>query len=226
MLAKAVANKCGSRFFNISASVLTSKYLGDGEKLVRALFACAREVQPSIIFIDEVDSLLRARGDDEHEATRRLKTELLVALDGVASEPNERVLVLGATNMPQQLDEAALRRFSKRLYVPLPDREARNALLCNLLTKVKSGLSVRDVETVVQRTQGYSGSDLTALAKDAAMGPIRQLGADIAHVDEAQIRPVALTDFIESLKSVRPSVSQASLKQYSDWNAQHGDTVR
>nr|CAD7197869.1 unnamed protein product [Timema douglasi] len=109
LLARAVATECSATFFSISAASLTSKFVGEGEKLVRALFAVARELQPSIIFIDEVDSLLSERREGEHEASRRLKTEFLVEFDGLPSSPEERVLVMAATNRPQELDEAALR---------------------------------------------------------------------------------------------------------------------
>nr|CAD7397390.1 unnamed protein product [Timema cristinae] len=113
LLARAVATECSATFFSISAASLTSKFVGEGEKLVRALFAVARELQPSIIFIDEVDSLLSERREGEHEASRRLKTEFLVEFDGLPSSPEERVLVMAATNRPQELDEAALRRQKK-----------------------------------------------------------------------------------------------------------------
>lgn len=109
LLARAAASECNATFFNISAASLTSKYVGEGEKLVRALFAVARELQPSIIFVDEVDSLLSERKENEHEASRRLKTEFLVEFDGLPANPEERVLVMAATNRPQELDEAALR---------------------------------------------------------------------------------------------------------------------
>lgn len=161
-------------FFSISAASLTSKYVGDGEKMVRALFAIARELQPSIIFIDEVDSLLSERSNNEHEASRRLKTEFLVEFDGLPSNPeNERVVIMAATNRPQELDEAALRRFTKRVYVTLPDAQTRAELLKKLLQKQNCSLSSAEMTRLAALTEGYSASDLTALAKDAALGPIR-----------------------------------------------------
>lgn len=174
LLARAVATECSATFFNISAASLTSKYVGDGEKLVRALFSVARALQPSIIFIDEIDSLLSERNAGEHEASRRLKTEFLVEFDGLPGNPeNDRIVVLGATNRPQELDEAALRRFSKRVYVALPDQITREYLIKKLLEKQGSPLSNDIIKRLAICTEGYSGSDLTALAKDAALEPIR-----------------------------------------------------
>ena len=134
MLAKAVSNSCGMTFYNITASTLTSKYHGEGEKLVRALFASARENSPSIIFMDEVDSLLSKRSAQEHEASTRLKTEFLVQFDGVLSSSSERILLISATNRPEELDEAVLRRYTKKLYIKLPDKPARIHLIQNLLS--------------------------------------------------------------------------------------------
>ncbi|CAM9378777.1 unnamed protein product, partial [Hapterophycus canaliculatus] len=180
MLAKAVATESGYTFFNISASSLTSKYVGDGEKMVKALFTVARERQPAVVFIDEIDSVLSARGEGEHEASRRLKTEFLVQLDGAGQAAegagggeDERLLVLAATNLPQELDEAALRRLSRRVYVPLPDPPARKALLSALLGQHKGHVKGAALETLVDMTEGYSGSDLKELCKEAAMQPIR-----------------------------------------------------
>lgn len=174
LLARAVATQSRSTFFSISAASLTSKYVGEGEKLVRALFAVARELQPSIIFIDEVDSVLSERSTGEHEASRRLKTEFLVEFDGLPTNPDgERVIVMAATNRPQELDEAALRRFPKRIYVSLPDGRTRIQLLRRLLEKHGNPLTDIQLERLAHLTEGYSGSDLTALAKDAALGPIR-----------------------------------------------------
>ncbi|KAJ7184024.1 hypothetical protein O6H91_Y539000 [Diphasiastrum complanatum] len=133
MLAKAVASESQATFFNISASSLTSKWVGEGEKLVRALFTVASVRQPSIIFIDEIDSIMSSRSASEHEASRRLKSEFLVQFDGVMSAGSDRVTVMGATNRPQELDDALRRRLVKRIYIPLPDSDARRWLLKNLL---------------------------------------------------------------------------------------------
>lgn len=224
MLARAVATACNATFFSISAASLTSKYLGQGEKLVRALFAVARELQPSIIFIDEVDSVLSQRKEGEHEASRRLKTEFLLEFDGLHSNSEHRLLVMGATNRPQELDEAVLRRFSKRIYVTLPDSDTRRSLLEKLLSKHGNPLSNLELDAVAKLTEGYSGSDLTNLAKDAALGPIRELNADqVIHVDPNNVRNISYRDFLESLKRIRRSVSPGSLVQYETWNRDYGD---
>uniref|UniRef100_A0A2K5EVZ0 microtubule-severing ATPase n=1 Tax=Aotus nancymaae TaxID=37293 RepID=A0A2K5EVZ0_AOTNA len=200
MLAKAVAAESNATFFNISAASLTSKYVGEGEKLVRALFAVARELQPSIIFIDEVDSLLCERREGEHDASRRLKTEFLIEFDGVQSAGDDRVLVMGATNRPQELDEAT-----------------RLLLLKNLLCKQGSPLTQKELAQLARMTDGYSGSDLTALAKDAALGPIRGRCT--------RMRNIRLSDFTESLKKIKRSVSPQTLEAYIRWNKDFGDTT-
>ncbi|XP_069395220.1 spastin isoform X2 [Paralichthys olivaceus] len=226
MLAKAVAAESNATFFNISAASLTSKYVGEGEKLVRALFAVARELQPSVIFIDEVDSLLCERREGEHDASRRLKTEFLVEFDGVQSGGDDRVLVMGATNRPQELDEAVLRRFAKRIYVALPDEQTRFTLLKNLLGKHGNPLSKNELSCLAKKTAGYSGSDLTSLAKDAALGPIRELGPDqVRSMAANEMRNIKMRDFEDSLKRIKPSVSPTTLNMYTEWNKDFGDTT-
>jgi len=169
MLARAVATESRSTFFSISASSLTSKYLGESEKLVRALFSLAKALAPSIIFVDEIDSLLSSRsGSGDHETTRRIKTEFLIqwsdlqrAAAGREQTEKEkergdasRVLVLAATNLPWAIDEAARRRFVRRQYIPLPEEETRAAQLRRLLGHQKHDLDEHDIQRLVALTDG------------------------------------------------------------------------
>ncbi|KAH7029374.1 P-loop containing nucleoside triphosphate hydrolase protein [Microdochium trichocladiopsis] len=238
MLARAVATESRSTFFSISASSLTSKYLGESEKLVRALFGLARVMAPSIIFVDEIDSLLSQRsGSGEHEATRRIKTEFLIQWSDLQraaagkeapagmkdrGDPN-RVLVLAATNLPWAIDEAARRRFVRRQYIPLPEAETRSVQLRTLLGQQKHSLTDDDIVDLVMLTDGFSGSDITALAKDAAMGPLRSLGEALLHMTMDEIRPIGFEDFRASLRTIRPSVNKEGLKEYEDWAKQFGE---
>ena len=224
MLAKAVAHESNAKFFCISAASLTSKWVGEGEKLVRALFAVAKELQPSIIFMDEVDSLLCERREGEQEASRRIKTQFLLEFDGVQSSADDRILVMGTTNRPFELDDAVLRRFPKRIYVQMPDFDARMALLEKLLSKHDNPLSHREIVQIARETEGYSSSDLTALAKDAALGPIRDLNLDLVKsVDVSKVRRINVCDFVDSLRRIRCSVPAELLQKLMCWNRQYGD---
>ena len=226
MIARAVASECQATFFNISASSLTSKWVGEGEKLVRALFTAARERQPAIIFLDEIDSILTERKSGENDAMRRLKTEFLVQFDGVVSDPKERFLVMGATNRPQDLDEAVLRRFVKRIYVPLPTIESRTALIKSLLRNQRHKVSDRDIHTLASQLEGYSGSDITALAREAAYGPIRELTpSEVLRVNPKSVRPIGRGDFEDAQKKVRASVSSVNTLGYAEWNAKFGTII-
>ncbi|GMM51978.1 putative AAA family ATPase [Starmerella bacillaris] len=233
MLARAVATESKSTFFSITASSLTSKYMGESEKLVRALFQLAKALAPSIIFIDEIDSLLTQRADSgEHEASRRIKNEFLVQwsdLQAAAAGKNtdadvRRVLVLGATNLPWAIDEAARRRFVRRQYIPLPETATRRVHLSKLLSHQKHALTDEDIELLVTKTEGYSGSDITALAKDAAMGPLRALGDALLTTSPDQVRPIDVNDFIASMRTIKPSVSQNNLKTFEEWAKEYGSS--
>jgi len=225
MIAKAVATECHACFFNMSASSLTSKFVGEGEKLVRALFEVAAERAPSIVFIDEIDSLLTSRGgNNEMESSRRMKTEFLVQFDGVGSS-SERILVIGATNLPSELDDAVIRRFTKRILVPLPDPDTRQQLLTGLLGDTPNQLNNADMRKIVNATNTFSGSDLKALTSDAAMGPIREVD-DITKIDSNKIPPVKINHFLESLQTIRPSSSESSLLMYRDWNEKYGSKIK
>lgn len=223
LIGKCIACQSGATFFSISASSLTSKWVGEGEKMVRALFAIARCHQPAVIFIDEIDSLLSQRTDGEHDSSRRIKTEFLVQLDGAATAADDRILVVGATNRPQEIDEAARRRLAKRLYIPLPEAAARWQIVTNLMSREKNQLGEAELERVVTATEGFSGADMTHLCKEAALGPIRSIQlSDIATITADEVRPIIYSDFQEALKTVRPSVSSKDLELYEDWNKTFG----
>ena len=175
LIAKCIANESKSTFFNISSSTLTSKWQGESEKLVKVLFEVARACQPSVIFIDEIDSLLSQRSDEDRESSRRLKTEFFVQMDGCGNSTDERILLIGATNRPQELDDAARRRFVKRLYIPLPEETGRSQIIRNLIKKQLNSLNEEEIIRIAELTDGYSGADMTNLCRESALGPIRSL---------------------------------------------------
>ncbi|XP_075068743.1 fidgetin-like protein 1 [Mixophyes fleayi] len=223
LIGKCIACQSGATFFSISASSLTSKWVGEGEKMVRALFTVARCHQPAVIFIDEIDSLLSQRGEGEHESSRRIKTEFLVQLDGATTSSDDRILVVGATNRPQEIDEAARRRLVKRLYIPLPEASARKQIVVSLMCREHCSLTEQEVEAIVLQADGFSGADMTQLCREAALGPIRSIQAmDISTITPEQVRSIAYIDFQNAFQTVRPSVSKKDLELYENWNKTFG----
>jgi len=171
-LAKACATECDGTFFSVSSADLISKFVGESEKTIKSLFAAAREKAPSIIFIDEIDSLCGTRSDNENEASRRVKTEFLVQMQGVGNK-SDGILVLGATNIPWGLDSAIRRRFERRIYIPLPDKSARLFLLQHSMKKTKHSITETEFDLLAEKTDGFSGADLSILVRDAAFMPVR-----------------------------------------------------
>ncbi|KAL9267637.1 ATPase family AAA domain-containing protein [Drosera capensis] len=247
MIGKAIAGEAKATFFYISASSLTSKWIGEGEKLVRALFGVASCRQPAVIFVDEIDSLLSQRkSDGEHEASRRMKTQFLIEMEGFDSG-SEQILLIGellshtlalyflysikrlglaaSCKKEQQIGHRSLMKQlggdspSDSISLSLPQiyghKEARAWIIQNLLEK--DGLfklSMEDINEICELTEGYSGSDMKNLVKDASMGPLRDVlrqGIEITKINKEDIRPVTLQDFKESLQEVRPSVSANEL---------------
>ncbi|PKI62051.1 hypothetical protein CRG98_017424 [Punica granatum] len=235
LLAKAVATECGTTFFNVSSATLASKWRGESERMVRCLFDLARAYAPSTIFIDEIDSLCNARGaSGEHESSRRVKSELLVQIDGVNnSSTNEDgtrkiVMVLAATNFPWDIDEALRRRLEKRIYIPLPNFESRKELIRINLKTVEVAADV-NIDEVARRTEGYSGDDLTNVCRDASMNGMRRKIAgktrdEIKNMskDEISKDPVAMCDFEEALVKVQRSVSVADIEKHEKWFSEFG----
>ncbi|KAL7848221.1 hypothetical protein AOLI_G00229390 [Acnodon oligacanthus] len=233
MLAKAVATECGTTFFNVSSSTLTSKYRGESEKLVRLLFEMARFYAPTTIFIDEIDSICGRRGtSDEHEASRRVKSELLVQMDGVGGalendDPSKMVMVLAATNFPWDIDEALRRRLEKRIYIPLPTAIGRAELLKISLREVEVAPDV-DLAVIAEKIEGYSGADITNVCRDASMMAMRRRIQGLSpeeiralSKDELQM-PVTMEDFELALKKISKSVSAADLEKYEAWMNEFG----
>lgn len=189
----------------------------------------ARFYAPSTIFIDEIDSLCSARGGaTEHEASRRVKSELLVQMDGVNSE-EKVVMVLAATNFPWEIDEALRRRLEKRIYIPLPNNEGRVALLKINLREVTVDSSV-DLERIAYQLKGYSGADITNVCRDAAMMSLRKkiIGLKPEQIkllakDEIDL-PVTLTDFTDAISKCNKSVSRQDLERYEKWMAEFGSS--
>jgi vacuolar protein-sorting-associated protein 4 len=222
LIAKAVATECDATFFNVSAAAIISKWLGESEKLVRELFEAAKEKMPSLVFIDEVDSIATERSAGEHDALRRVKTQLMQAMDGVTSKSEDRIVVLGATNIPWEIDAAFRRRFEKRIYVPLPDLEARNAIFTIHTKGVELDPEV-SFDELAMLSEGYSGADIALICREAIMMPVRELDAAGALTDTSiQVRHVSNEDFRQAIEKIRPSVSVGELHRFDEWFAEFG----
>lgn len=235
MLAKSIATLGQTTFFNVSASSLASKFRGESEKLVRLLFEMAKFYAPSTIFFDEIDALGSKRGEsNEHEASRRVKTELLVQMDGVSGDDNtaKRIIVLAATNRPWDLDEALRRRLEKRVYIPLPSDKGRKRLFEIYLSSVNHKAEDIDWDHLVKRSQGYSGADIANVCRDAAMLPMRKkllqlrsMGLNPQSIlkikSEVEV-PVTMEDLREALCNVSKSVSNDDMDKYESWMKEFG----
>ncbi|XP_031952937.1 katanin p60 ATPase-containing subunit A-like 2 isoform X7 [Corvus moneduloides] len=256
LLAKAVATECNTTFFNISASTIVSKWRGDSEKLVRVLFELARYHAPSTIFLDELESVMSQRGTapgGEHEGSRRMKTELLVQMDGLA-QSDDLVFVLAASNLPcyrqgsccqshvstprcaetlsssacRELDSAMLRRLEKRILVDLPSEEARRVMIQHWLPPLSNsgGVKLRtdlDYSLLSQETNGYSGSDIKLVCKEAAMRPVRKIFDALenhqpgnSNLPMIQLDTITTADFLDVITHTKPSAKNLSQK-YTAW---------
>ncbi|RZC49221.1 hypothetical protein C5167_017647 [Papaver somniferum] len=229
LLAKALATEAGANFISITGSTLTSKWFGDAEKLTKALFSFASKLAPVIIFVDEVDSLLGARGGaNEHEATRRMRNEFMAAWDGLRTKDSQRILILGATNRPFDLDDAVIRRLPRRIYIDLPDAGNRMKILTIFLAQenLEPGFKF---DELAKTTEGYSGSDLKNLCIAAAYRPVQELLEEEkksgANNPSQILRSLKLEDFIEAKAKVGASVAYdaTSMNELRKWNEQYGE---
>jgi len=206
MLAKALASESGATFINLHISTLTEKWFGDSNKLVHAVFSLARKLQPTIVFIDEIDAVLGQRRSGEHEASGMVKAEFMTHWDGLTSsntygEP-QRILILGATNRIQDIDEAILRRMPKKFPISLPSASQRLRILGLVLKDTKVDKENFDLEYLVRVTAGMSGSDIKEACRDAAMVPVREFirqkkaaGARMETINATEVRGLRTADF-------------------------------
>jgi katanin p60 ATPase-containing subunit A1 len=230
-------------FFNMSAATIVSKWRGDSEKIIKVLFDLARYYQPSVIFLDEIDSIMSKRGSsqDEHEGSRRMKTELLIQLDGLSKKDNERVFLLAASNLPWDLDGALLRRLEKRVIVNLPDEKSRIIMLKKFITGDKQ--KDLDYDNFAKSLDGYSGSDIRLVCKEALMKGVRRaieqierdstlkpnsksntvhsITPNLNNNNTNRIELITNEDFSEAMQKTRPASFYKS-EQYETWMDKFG----
>ena len=246
LLAKALATQGKTTFFNVSPTTFASKWKGESEKLVRILFEMARFYAPSTIFIDEVDSIGQKRGDGDNEASRKVLAEMLVQMDGVSGKLDKDeisieelkkniVMVLGATNLPWDLDEALRRRFEKRVYIPLPNSVGRR----EMFTINMKGIEVQNdlnLDELVKLTDGYSGADIANVCREASLMQMRRklmktganfnftvLKQDPSQLEKELSAPVSQSDFITAIKNISKSVSPNDLKKYDVFTTEYSN---
>ena len=210
MIAKAIANEVGAKFYAVKGSDIVSKWVGDSEKNINSLFEEANKQDRAIIFIDEMDNLLGKRGDDTHNNKR--VNEFLQQIDGFAGR-NQNLLLLGATNRPWDIDSAAMRsgRFSQKIYLPLPDAPARKFMLEKNMKNVPVSDDF-DIDKIVDQTENYSGADIEELCDRAKDEPLLEA------IATDSIIKVTNADFDRVLEIMPPSVTPKEIKLFDDYN--------
>ncbi|XP_045468712.1 katanin p60 ATPase-containing subunit A-like 2 [Harmonia axyridis] len=220
LLAKALACEMNSTFINVTSSTFVSKWRGDSEKMIKVMFDLAKYYSPTTIFIDEIDALLSETKDTNHEASCRFKSELLVQMDGLLSS-NESVFILATTNSPWKLDKALLRRFEKRILIPLPNEDAKVKMLKHYSNL--RGENKNDWNNLIQLTENFSGCDIKNACKEMEMALVReQLKNVCKNKKVGSRRDATVEDLTTALKSVKPSLSQDYYKKVLEWNMEYG----
>lgn len=232
LLAKAVASETGTTFFNVTPASVISKYHGESEKIVTTLFAMARHYAPSVLFFDEIDALMSERGAaGEHEASRRLKATFLSEMDGVNSAREGRIVVIGTTNCPWDLDVALKRRLEKRVHVRLPDEESRRAAVNMFLSSLKLDDASQQqlANFIAEGSHNFSFADLRSLCKEASMAPMRRAmdQHSPAELKELQskgelVLDVSEDDVKQALARVKPTIDNDSLAKFDAWAVEFG----
>ncbi|XP_053733746.1 fidgetin isoform X1 [Synchiropus splendidus] len=222
LLARCMATQLGAVFLQLSGSALVTKWLVEGSKIIQASFLMARCRQPAVVFISDVDLLLSAQLSEE-SPVNCLKAELLMQLDCVLTSAEDHVLVVCSTNKPEEIPESLRRYFTKRLLIPLPDGTARHQIISQLLSQHNYCLTDKEMSLLVQRTEGFSGLDVTQLCQEALVGPLHSIpGTELSSLHPSQMRPVSYQDFDSVFCKFQPSISQKELDMYTEWNKMFG----
>ncbi|MCL5952614.1 MAG: ATP-binding protein [Chloroflexi bacterium] len=227
LLAAATSNGLEATFFNVKVSNLLSKYFGESTKLVSALYAAARRMAPSVVFLDEIESLVGQRGGTESGAELRVVSTFLAELDGLTGKADENyIMTIGATNIPWMIDKAILSRFEKKIYVPLPDIRARESIFKIHLASKGYKVEIAFPE-LAKRSEGYSGREIEHLATEAVKHMVEEVNPQLVNlVDqgraalekyELRIRPLNQNDFDKAFARIKPQATQSDLARYQEW---------
>ncbi len=215
LIAKAVANESGANFISIAGPEIMSKYYGESEQRLREIFDDAQKAAPSIIFIDEIDSIAPRRGEVTGEVERRVVAQLLAMMDGL--KERGQVVVIGATNREEAIDPALRRpgRFDREIEIGVPDRAGRIEILQIHMRNMPIAEDV-NLESLADRMHGFVGADVNALCKEAAMKALRRYLPDLTTEDEipqeiVEKMQVMGEDFEEALKEIEPSAMREVL---------------
>ncbi len=217
-LVRNCAATSGVEFVAVTAADISSRFYGDSEKAVRALFENLRAKAPSLLFIDEADLCMAAGGAETHDATLRVKSEILQQMSGVFTSSTDRVLVVMATNHPERIDPAVLRRLEKRIYVGMPTYDDRLAIIRQFAAKNKNSLTEDDLAEVARSTDGYSGSDLRRLAREAALRPVERA---ILQNAAAEVPEIGVDDYRAALEVCMPSVRKEVVDACKNFELKH-----
>ena len=227
LLAKAASNTLNANFFEAEASSLLSKYYGESSKLFSSLFKAAREKQPSIVFMDEIDSVVLSREGEMHEATRRVIGQVLSELDGFRTKKEDKVIFIGATNRPWDLDEAFLSRFERKIYVPLPDLEARKGIFKIHLAEV--GIDGISFEDLSNKAGNFSGRDISNVCKGAIMGMVREQNPGLEGLTSIELNKYSLKyrklsekDFGWAFQKIKKPITKQDLERFEKWEEEFG----
>jgi len=216
MLAKALAHESGACFINLHISTVTNKWFGDSNKLVNAVFSLARKLEPVIVFIDEIDAVLGTRHSGEHEASGMVKAEFMTHWDGLASANTsgraQRILILGATNRINDIDDAILRRMPKKFPISLPNASQRLKILRIILRDTRLDKESLDLDYLSREMAGMSGSDIKEASREAAMVPVREMiqrqrqsGQRMENMKAGEVRGLRTADFFLRARAAQQS---------------------